>query len=100
MDAIKTYQLVRTDILLGTDLNCYRSLITRQHKEKIARDRAVPKCCKCSKLINFSLDNFLHKKTDEYTCTLCFKIEDYTKNEKFYGMNIHFHDYIKKEREI
>ncbi len=100
MTSYKVYQLLRTDILLGTDLNCYRSLISRKHKEKITRDRAVPKCCKCSKFINFTVDNFLHKKTDEYTCTLCIKIEDYSKNEKFYGMNMHFRDYIKKEREI
>jgi len=99
MNATKTYQLLRTDILLGTNLNCYLSLITRQHKEKIARDRDVPKCCKCAKLINFTVDNFLNK-TDEYICTLCVKIEDYTKTARFYGMNMHFDDFNKREREI
>ena len=95
MKAQKTYQLLRTDILLGTDLNCYNSLISLDHKMKIMREKKVPFCSKCQKLINFILDCYLDNSTDEYTCSKCYSITDFKTTTKFYGSNLHLHDYIK-----
>jgi hypothetical protein len=99
MNAQKTYQLLRTDVLLGTDLNCYNSLISLDHRMKIKREREVPHCSKCLKILNFNIDVYLDTRADEYICAECFIVTPNYKSTttKHYGFNLHFRDYLKKE---
>ena len=99
MNAQKTYQLLRTDVLLRTDLNCYNSLISLDHRLKIMRERAVPHCSKCLKILNFAIDVYLDTREDEYICASCFIVTPNYKSTttKHYGFNVHYRDHLKKE---
>jgi hypothetical protein len=100
MNPQKAHQLLRTDILLKTELNCYVSLIPSCLKTKIVMDRAIPICSRCEKPINFSFDNYLNDKTDDFACLSCYKIEDYKTHTKYYACNLHCRDHLTKKADF
>lgn len=93
MDSRTAYTLLRTDILLGTSMNCYNTLIDMNYKIKIMKERMIPCCSVCSNKINFYFDNYLDNNTDEYSCSICYSRSNKKDKTKWLSLNMHFHDY-------
>lgn len=54
------------------------------------RERTVPLCSKCLKILNFAKDVYLDTRADEYICAACFNATPSYKptTTKHYGFNV------------
>ena len=96
-----SYNILRTDILLDTDLDSSKS-IPSTIKDVIKNNHSIPNCYKCNSQLNFLNHIYLDDVINEFICLKCYDKLDVSeriskKMTAYYSFYLHYRNYFKKE---